>query len=1039
MKKFSDYLTPKTPEVPKKELSITEQAWARAKQKNYSLSEKEILEQFPEMQETEEVLPELAPIIEEIIPEPQIVVEQIQGPQGERGEKGDKGDKGDTGEQGPQGEKGERGFDGARGPEGQQGIQGPKGDKGDAGLNGKDGIQGPKGDTGDVGPKGDKGDKGDQGEVGPQGIQGPKGDKGDKGDVGPTGEKGADGAKGAKGDKGARGDKGDKGDVGEQGPKGDKGDQGPIGPQGPKGADGKSPDIKKFAEKFEKLSQDINKRIDKTVQGMNLTGGGGSGSYWLNDLGDTDYNTIKNATDGQVLTYDDATKKWIASDITVSGAVGTLQQVTTAGNTTTLGITAASVKLNLTSAVTVTQGQMAWNPQDLTVDIGMANGVVLQVGQEQYIKVKASADITNGQTVMFTGVNGEHILAAPNNMASAGYRPEFFIGIATQSIARNDFGYITIFGKVHDVNTLAFTEGDILYVDPHVVGGVTNIEPVAPHFNIMVAAVTKRAGGDGHVMVRPSWRPSLSQLNDVAIIGVADDNLLQYNTANSRWENVTIASVIEPSFSKANSATLLAQAAYDYANTISVSSGATGPMGPTGNTGATGATGIQGTIGLTGATGPTGNTGATGVTGATGLTGPQGITGNTGATGIQGTIGLTGATGVTGNTGATGPQGTIGLTGPTGPTGNTGATGLTGATGIQGATGPIGPNYQNAFDQANTAFNKANSATLLAQAAYDTSNTAYSTAMNAYGSAGIALIDSNTALTQSSFASTTANNAYSTAMNISGAVSIALLSSLSAFDQANLAFDKANTAITTSGGSITGSLNVTFTPATTINTAMTITAANTKGGTGYADVFKLTNSSGGATNSTKWIRINQTGGLEIINSAYTGMPLELTDSGNLTVTGNVLSSGVKSGYSSGRPGFRVYGFGTTNNLGTTVNTHGALTSNNFAVDFNQGSYLNTTSGVFTAPVAGLYQVNLICRNAGNAAYSQLAIVKNATGGNGAGGSVSIMIEFAGNSTMNHTGGSTVLQMAVGDTIACKVLAGTINFDSNDCWSLAYIG
>jgi len=933
MKKFSDYLTPKTPEVPKKELSITEQAWAKAKQKNYSLSEKEILEQFPEMQETEEVLPEVAPIVEEIIPEPQIVVEQIQGPQGERGEKGDKGDKGDTGEQGPQGEKGERGFDGARGQEGQQGIQGPKGDKGDAGLDGKDGIQGPKGDTGDVGPKGEKGDRGEKGEVGPQGIQGPQGEKGDKGDVGPTGEKGATGAKGAKGDKGDRGDKGDKGDVGEQGPKGDKGDQGPIGPQGPKGADGKSPDIKKFAEKFEKLSQDINKRIDKTVQGMNLTGGGGSGSYWLNDLGDTDYNTIKNATDGQVLTYSTENNKWIAADPTGGGgSVGTLQQVTTAGNTTTRGITTAAVQLNLTSAITVTQGQMAWNPADLTVDIGMANGVTLQVGQEQYIKVKASENITNGQAVMFAGVNGEHILAARCNTAVSGFRPEWFIGVATQNLSINGFGYITVFGKVHDINTLAWQEGDILYADANVVGGLTTSMPTLPRPQITVASVTKRAGGDGHLMVRPTFEPTLA----VSARLHAEAGFNQANTA----------------FDKANSATLLAQSAYDYANTISVSSGATGPMGPTGNTG---------------------------------------------------------------------------------------ATGLTGATGIQGATGPIGPNYQNAFDQANTAFNKANSATILAQAAYDTSNTAYSTAMNAYGSAGTALVDSNTALTQSSFASNTANVAYSTAMNAYGSASIAIIEASNAFNQANLAYNKANTAITTSGGSITGSLNVTFTPATVINTAMTITAANTKGGTGYADVFKLTNSSSGATNSTKWIRINSTGGLEIINSAYTGMPLELTDSGNLTVTGNVLSSGVKSGYSSGRPGFRVYGSGTMNNLSTTQNGTGALNSNNFAVDFNQGTYLNTTNGVFTAPVAGLYQVNLICRNAGNGSYSQLAIVKNATGGTGSGGSVSIMIEFAGNSTMNHTGGSTVLQMAVGDTIACKVLAGTINFDSNDCWSLAYLG
>ena len=219
----------------------------------------------------------------------------------------------------------------------------------------------------------------------------------------------------------------------------------------------------------------------------------------------------------------------------------------------------SAVQLNLTSAITVSQGQMAWNPQDLTVDVGMANGVTLQLGQEQYIKVKASAAITDGQAVMFTGANGEHILAAPNDMSVAGYRSEWFIGVATQDIALNGFGYITTFGKVHNVNTLAFAEGNILYADPLVVGGLTNTEPEAPNKNITVAAVTKRAGGDGHIMVRPQTVPSLDNLNDVYIgTTPGNGNLLTYVTANTRWEDVSRTVITEPAFAKANAAFLQA-------------------------------------------------------------------------------------------------------------------------------------------------------------------------------------------------------------------------------------------------------------------------------------------------------------------------------------------------------------------------------------------------------------------------------------------------------------------------------------------------
>ena len=219
---------------------------------------------------------------------------------------------------------------------------------------------------------------------------------------------------------------------------------------------------------------------------------------------------------------------------------------------------------------------------------------------------------------------------------------------------------------------------------------------------------------------------------------------------------------------------------------------------------------------------------------------------------------------------------------------------------------------------------------------------------------------------------------------------------------------------------------------------MNLTGANTKGGTSYADVLQLTNSSAGVTNPNKFIRINNIGTLEIINSAYTSNPFALSDSGDLTVSGNVIGSGVRTGYSSARPGFRVYGSGSTS-WGTNVNTDGYFNSNQWTLDYNQGSYLNTTTGVFTAPVAGLYTVQFVGRNAGNAGISQLAVVKNASGGNGSGGTVAAMLEFGGSSTMNHAGAGTILQLNAGDTIVLKVLAGTIQFDSNDNWSVAYIG
>ena len=197
---------------------------------------------------------------------------------------------------------------------------------------------------------------------------------------------------------------------------------------------------------------------------------------------------------------------------------------------------------------------------------------------------------------------------------------------------------------------------------------------------------------------------------------------------------------------------------------------------------------------------------------------------------------------------------------------------------------------------------------------------------------------------------------------------------------------------------------------------------------------QLTNNSGFLTSVAGSALTGTSLASTIVTSSLTtvGTLGSLSVTNNVTVGGQVIKSNLI--------GFRVYGSGTTNNLGTTVNTHGALTGNNFTVDFQQGTALNTTTGVFTAPTAGLYQVNIIVRNSGyTAGIMQAAVVKNAASGNGAGGSVQVMVEFAASSTMNHAGAGTIVKMAVGDTLALKVLAGQINFDSNDNWSVAFLG
>ncbi len=78
-------------------------------------------------------------------------------------------------------------------------------------------------------------------------------------------------------------------------------------------------------------------------------------------------------------------------------------------------------------------------------------------------------------------------------------------------------------------------------------------------------------------------------------------------------------------------------------------------------------------------------------------------------------------------------------------------------------------------------------------------------------------------------------------------------------------------------------------------------------------------------------------------------------------------------------------------------------------------HYNQTTGKFTAPIAGLYQVNVVCRTAANnnAGINQIIVRKQLSGGGAT--TSQIMLEWAANTSVNRMGGSSVVNLAVGDT------------------------
>jgi hypothetical protein len=133
---------------------------------------------------------------------------------------------------------------------------------------------------------------------------------------------------------------------------------------------------------------------------------------------------------------------------------------------------------------------------------------------------------------------------------------------------------------------------------------------------------------------------------------------------------------------------------------------------------------------------------------------------------------------------------------------------------------------------------------------------------------------------------------------------------------------------------IYGSTNVN----TSNNQSMIVfSGSNTIGGTGYTDFIKVTNTASGATNINKTFRVNNTGGLEIVNSAYNNLSLSLSDSGNLIAGGTITPLAWRAG--------QVVNDISLSNTEVTISTTTIATSN-ADTDFLTYSYTPLSSNSY---------------------------------------------------------------------------------------------
>jgi len=273
--------------------------------------------------------------------------------------------------------------------------------------------------------------------------------------------------------------------------------------------------------------------------GQVLTSAGAGVPIWTTNAGG-DVTGPTSSTDNAIARFDGTTGKLIQNSVTTIDDTGNASGI-------------LSQQFSNGSAVTLAAGKMWYDGSTGSWNAGMGNGnITQQIGEEIFVYGKASAAITDSplQIIYHTGVVGASGVIKFAPTVAGITDSNAIIGIATESLALNDFGRATVFGVVRGITTngTAFGEtwadDDVIWYNP-VTGNPTKVEPVAPYIKVQVGLVIKAgSGGSGSFQVSIARGSTLGGTDsNVQFSALANSNLIQYNSTLGYWTNVTPASV----------------------------------------------------------------------------------------------------------------------------------------------------------------------------------------------------------------------------------------------------------------------------------------------------------------------------------------------------------------------------------------------------------------------------------------------------------------------------------------------------------------
>ena len=129
-----------------------------------------------------------------------------------------------------------------------------------------------------------------------------------------------------------------------------------------------------------------------------------------------------------------------------------------------------------------------------------------------YVKNVTGAQINKGKVVRISGATGDNALIATASYESDGLSANT-LGITSQDIPNDSFGYVITEGTLIGINTNAFSAGQLLYLGA--TGSIIGTAPVAPLHAVRLGQVLRVQINNGSMYVRIDNGYELGELHDV--------------------------------------------------------------------------------------------------------------------------------------------------------------------------------------------------------------------------------------------------------------------------------------------------------------------------------------------------------------------------------------------------------------------------------------------------------------------------------------------------------------------------------------------